>query len=153
MKIATSRLTIKGQVTIPKEFRRHLNLNEGESVCFSLNEQNQVVLSRVNPRLTCPICDQGVLHGFHHEFAFNCPLCQGTEVLTYQSTSDWVKAAIDVASGLDLPYELYRTKEGYSLSFHLDGPPLKDQLVAEQYETFLQQQLKQSVQRRDSDGP
>jgi AbrB family looped-hinge helix DNA binding protein len=42
-----TRLRPKGQVTLPSEIRELLNLNEGDDLAFSLNEQGQVVISRL----------------------------------------------------------------------------------------------------------
>lgn len=42
-----TRLRSKGQVTLPAEIRAQLNLHEGDDLAFSLNEQGQVVISRL----------------------------------------------------------------------------------------------------------
>ena len=42
-----TRVRPKGQVTLPGEIRDLLGLNEGDDVAFSLNEQGQVVVSRL----------------------------------------------------------------------------------------------------------
>ncbi|GAB4485373.1 MAG: hypothetical protein Fur0016_10510 [Anaerolineales bacterium] len=42
-----TRLRSKGQVTLPAEIRAQLNLREGDDLAFSLNEQGQVVISRL----------------------------------------------------------------------------------------------------------
>lgn len=42
-----TRLRPKGQVTLPAEIRAQLNLHEGDDLAFSLNEQGQVVISRL----------------------------------------------------------------------------------------------------------
>lgn len=42
-------LTRKGQVTIPKPIRDALGLHPGMSVEFSVNQQGEVVLNRVDP--------------------------------------------------------------------------------------------------------
>ena len=41
--------TRKGQVTIPKPIRDALGLHPGMSVEFSVNQQGEVVLNRVDP--------------------------------------------------------------------------------------------------------
>lgn len=147
MKVATSRLTIKGQVTIPKTFREHLKINEGESVCFSLNEQNEVVLSRVNSKRECPMCERGFIHDFNQTTILRCPLCQGEELLCFQSISDWIKAAIDTASVLDISYELYRVNETYTLVFYSDGLALKEKVLVEEFQQFIQRQINAAVQK------
>lgn len=47
--MATSTLTSKGQVTIPKEIRERLGLKEGDRLAIELDEQGRVVL-RPEPR-------------------------------------------------------------------------------------------------------
>ncbi|MGA4635183.1 AbrB/MazE/SpoVT family DNA-binding domain-containing protein [Pseudomonas solani] len=42
-------VTSKGQVTIPKPIRDALGLHPGMSVEFSVNQQGEVVLNRVDP--------------------------------------------------------------------------------------------------------
>jgi AbrB family looped-hinge helix DNA binding protein len=42
-----TRVRPKGQVTLPGEIRTLLGLNEGDDLAFSLNEQGQVVISRL----------------------------------------------------------------------------------------------------------
>ena len=42
-----TRVRPKGQVTLPGEIRELLELNEGDDLVFSLNEQGQVVVSRL----------------------------------------------------------------------------------------------------------
>jgi len=42
--MATSTLTSKGQVTIPKEIRERLGLKEGDRLAIELDEQGRVVL-------------------------------------------------------------------------------------------------------------
>ena len=42
-----TRVRPKGQVTLPAEIRTLLGLNEGDDLAFSLNEQGQVVISRL----------------------------------------------------------------------------------------------------------
>jgi len=42
-----TRVRPKGQVTLPGEIRTLLGLNEGDDLAFSLNEQGQVTISRL----------------------------------------------------------------------------------------------------------
>jgi len=42
-----TRVRPKGQVTLPGEIRELLEINEGDDLVFSLNEQGQVVVSRL----------------------------------------------------------------------------------------------------------
>ena len=42
-----TRVRPKGQVTLPGEIRNLLGVNEGDDLAFSLNEQGQVVISRL----------------------------------------------------------------------------------------------------------
>lgn len=42
------RLTRKGQVTIPKEIRKHLGVSEGESVRFEIEPDGNVVIRRAS---------------------------------------------------------------------------------------------------------
>ncbi len=46
-------LTSKGQVTIPKQIRDALNLTPGSSVEFAVNRDSEVVIHRVDARLSC----------------------------------------------------------------------------------------------------
>lgn len=43
-----TRLRPKGQITLPGEIRKLLNLNEGDDLAFSVNEQGQVVINRLD---------------------------------------------------------------------------------------------------------
>lgn len=45
----TARITSKGQVTIPKEVRERLGLEEGEDVVFRVNEDGTATLSPSKP--------------------------------------------------------------------------------------------------------
>ena len=42
-----TRVRPKGQVTLPGEIRNLLGLNEGDDLAFSLNEQGQVIITRL----------------------------------------------------------------------------------------------------------
>lgn len=42
-----TRLRARGQVTMPREIRERLNVSEGDDLIFSINEQGQVVVERV----------------------------------------------------------------------------------------------------------
>jgi AbrB family looped-hinge helix DNA binding protein len=42
-----ARVRPKGQVTLPGEIRNLLGLNEGDDLAFSLNEQGQVIITRL----------------------------------------------------------------------------------------------------------
>lgn len=42
-----TRLRPKGQITLPGEIRKLLELNEGDDLTFSINEQGQVVINRL----------------------------------------------------------------------------------------------------------
>ncbi|MFM8467532.1 MAG: AbrB/MazE/SpoVT family DNA-binding domain-containing protein [Oxalobacteraceae bacterium] len=43
-------LTVKGQVTIPKQIRDALKLKPGSQLDFALNEQGQVILRKVGEK-------------------------------------------------------------------------------------------------------
>jgi AbrB family looped-hinge helix DNA binding protein len=43
-----TRVRTKGQITLPGEIRKLLNLNEGDDLAFSVNEQGQVVINRLD---------------------------------------------------------------------------------------------------------
>ena len=43
-----AKVTSKGQVTVPKEIRQKLNLNEGTKILFYQNELGQVVMENAN---------------------------------------------------------------------------------------------------------
>jgi AbrB family looped-hinge helix DNA binding protein len=43
-------LTVKGQVTIPKQIRDALNLQPGSSVDFAVNRDGEVVLHKASPK-------------------------------------------------------------------------------------------------------
>ena len=144
MKIATSRLTIKGQVTIPKEIRAHLRLKEGETVCFSINEKNEVVLTRANVKMSCPVCERGFIKSLIDKDLMKCPLCQGTEIISCQSLSDWVKMAVDVAALLNIDYELYRIGSTYQLVYDVSGLDFEDRTLVEQFQQFIQSHLKEN---------
>ena len=45
-------LTVKGQVTIPKQIRDALNLQPGSSVDFAVNRDGEVVLHKATPKST-----------------------------------------------------------------------------------------------------
>ena len=42
-----TRIRLKGQVTLPGEIRELLKLREGDDLAFSVNEQGQVVITRL----------------------------------------------------------------------------------------------------------
>ena len=66
--MATSTLTSKGQVTIPKEIRDRLGLKEGDRLAIELDDQGQVVL-RPEPRKSL-----GRIRGILHQFAPERPV-------------------------------------------------------------------------------
>lgn len=150
MKLATSRLTIKGQVTIPKKFREHLQIVEGESVCFSINDHQEVVLSRVNPKQVCPLCERGFLHDFNDISLLKCPLCKGEQQLDYHSVAEWLKVSIDVASAFGVAYTLHPHLKGYLLHFCSDSLSLVDQVLVSRYEGFIQDQLNLATRKERS---
>ena len=43
--LASAKLTSKGQITIPKIVRKTLNIQEGDSVIFYLDEKNNIKIS------------------------------------------------------------------------------------------------------------
>ena len=43
-----AKVTSKGQVTVPREIREKLNLNEGTKILFYQNELGQVVIENAN---------------------------------------------------------------------------------------------------------
>ncbi len=47
--IHTSKLTTKGQATIPGKIRELLGLNSGDSVAFEVNEKNSVIIRKATP--------------------------------------------------------------------------------------------------------
>lgn len=46
MKAAISTISAKGQTTVPKRVREHLNLKEGDQVVFEINENGETVLKK-----------------------------------------------------------------------------------------------------------
>lgn len=44
-----SKITQKGQATIPKEIRDILNLQNGDSIAFRVNEDNEIYLTKLLP--------------------------------------------------------------------------------------------------------
>jgi AbrB family looped-hinge helix DNA binding protein len=49
MKVITSRITSKGQATIPAEIRRILKVAPGDRVAFKVEEGDKVRISRASP--------------------------------------------------------------------------------------------------------
>jgi AbrB family looped-hinge helix DNA binding protein len=45
----TSKVTQRGQATIPSIIRQKLNLNTGDSIAFDINEDGQVILHKIEP--------------------------------------------------------------------------------------------------------
>jgi AbrB family looped-hinge helix DNA binding protein len=43
----TAKITSKGQITLPKEIRDHLNVDSGDNVIFFLNNRGEVVVDGV----------------------------------------------------------------------------------------------------------
>jgi antitoxin MazE len=43
-----TRIRSKGQITLPGEIRKLLNLNEGDDLAFLVNEQGQVIVNRLD---------------------------------------------------------------------------------------------------------
>ena len=66
--MATSTVTSKGQVTIPKEIREILGVKEGDGPTFRLDEQGQVVIQPAGDR---PL---GRLPGLLHHLAGSRPV-------------------------------------------------------------------------------
>jgi AbrB family looped-hinge helix DNA binding protein len=61
----SSKVTQKGQATIPFEIRNKLNIHKGDSVGFDLNKHGDVVLHKVEPidvmflqSLNAPLSDE-----------------------------------------------------------------------------------------------
>ena len=54
--LASAKLTSKGQITIPKIVRETLNIEEGDSVIFYLNEKKNIKISN---RKDCKITPDG----------------------------------------------------------------------------------------------
>ena len=49
--MATATLTSKGQITIPKEIRKSLDLKKGDKIEFQLNEGNLATIKRISTRI------------------------------------------------------------------------------------------------------
>lgn len=71
----TATVTSKGQVTVPKEIREHLDLNRGETVSFELTEDGTVHFRKESDLL-----DE--LHEFREEIGFDA-----TDIETMQRES------------------------------------------------------------------
>lgn len=48
MNIEVSRITSKGQITIPKAIRERLNLSEGDKLAFIEDENGKIVITKSN---------------------------------------------------------------------------------------------------------
>ncbi len=46
--MATSTLTSKGQITVPKAIREHLHVAEGDQVDFAISANGEVVMHRIS---------------------------------------------------------------------------------------------------------
>ena len=47
-----AKLTSKGQITLPKKLRERLNLHKGDQVEFSINKNDEIVLTRPSKSIT-----------------------------------------------------------------------------------------------------
>lgn len=56
--LASAKLTSKGQITIPKIVRETLNIEEGDSVIFYLNEKKNIKISNIKDCKVTPDSDK-----------------------------------------------------------------------------------------------
>lgn len=56
--LASAKLTSKGQITIPKIVRETLNIEEGDSVIFYLNEKKNIKISNIKDCKVTPESDK-----------------------------------------------------------------------------------------------
>ena len=75
-------ITTKGQVTIPKEIREHLNLDTGSKVEFVIDEQGIVKLLPLN----VPIQS---LSGILYRPGMNTATLEEMEAAIKEGSSDW----------------------------------------------------------------
>ena len=57
-------LTSKGQITIPKEIREHLQLSTGDCVNFNINDDSSVTFAKDKQTELCPVCAGQGEHSF-----------------------------------------------------------------------------------------
>lgn len=56
MRETTSKLTSKGQTTIPQEIRYILDLNEGDEILYTPHEQGFIITKAQKGLIPCPYC-------------------------------------------------------------------------------------------------
>ncbi len=142
MRIASNRLTIKGQVTIPKEVRTHLHLKEGDFVAFTINEDKKVFIEREQPHALCPLCDRGFVFTVQSQRHIKCTLCQGTEHYRDRLLQDWLKTALDMAIALEIQCSITTDERGYQVSYYTDFCNENQSEFIKECESFMQRQLR-----------
>ncbi|MFD1125230.1 AbrB/MazE/SpoVT family DNA-binding domain-containing protein [Lentilactobacillus raoultii] len=50
-KAITKKVSVKGQLVLPSEFRKQLNINSGDEVSVSLNDNEEIVIKKVPTQL------------------------------------------------------------------------------------------------------
>lgn len=80
--MSSTTVTTKGQVTIPKEIREHLNLDTGSKVEFVIDEQGIVKLLPLN----VPIQS---LSGILYRPGMNTATLEEMEAAIKEGSSDW----------------------------------------------------------------
>lgn len=79
----TAQLTSKGQVTIPKEIRRFLELDTGDFLVFDIidSEAKIINLRKGNKEEECPECKGNVLF---EQYNLPCFVCDQTSFISYK---------------------------------------------------------------------
>ncbi|WP_066297616.1 AbrB/MazE/SpoVT family DNA-binding domain-containing protein [Bacillus sp. FJAT-29937] len=75
--MAKASVTSKGQITIPKEIRDYLELEDGNSsVKFTIQQfPKAVLMEKVEEKIKCPICKG---QGLFHMYSLPCFVCDQT---------------------------------------------------------------------------
>jgi antitoxin PrlF len=80
--MAIAKLTIKGQITIPKEIRDHLGLQAGSQVEFVIDETGKVKLIPLNVPVEA-------LSGILHQPGMKAATQEELETAIAEGASDW----------------------------------------------------------------
>ena len=80
--MAIAKLTIKGQITIPKEIRDHLGLQAGSQVEFVIDETGKVKLIPLNVPVEA-------LSGILHQPGMRAATQEELETAIAEGASDW----------------------------------------------------------------
>jgi AbrB family looped-hinge helix DNA binding protein len=86
-------LTSKGQITIPKEIREHMQLSTGDCVNFIINDDSSVTFEKDKQTELCPVCFGQGEHSYDNATNIEpCFMCDQSKYV-YKHLSAWQQIA------------------------------------------------------------